>query len=544
MKKLNYFSFFKFKKALPLLITFTIINSLWSSVLIVFINNKISGKTLPFFNDYDWLVYMFFIITSFIITFLFKGYMIKVALNFAKTITLEVINGLRLSSYESYLHLGEERIRTAMKDIDVLESLPEVFIAILNAVIMLLVTLIYMFWIYPQGAVFIILIIIILCLVFLYRNKSIEKNLEEERDLADAFMRNYNDFLHGFKKIKMSSKRSDSMFYNYMVKNRDESIRLSVKAKLGALGNDLFGEYSFYFVIGVILFVLPMIFGVNQEVISGFIVVVLFLMGPIAILISHIETLIGYKIAIERLNNLVEVTILKNKLDHINNEMNPSEINPFKKLVIKDVSYKYVDKNKSITFELKPINLEIKKGEVIFISGGNGSGKSTFINLLSGLYTPSSGKILFNGIEITKNNRGDYRDMISPIFSDNHLFSENYDNFDLLSSNNELNNLLKEMLLDNVIKLDPTKNKIYQELSSGQRKRILLVFSILESKDIFIFDEWAAEQDPEFRKYFYENIIPNLKNKGKTVIAITHDDAYYKFSDRLIKFNYGTILDN
>ncbi|GGX34306.1 cyclic peptide export ABC transporter [Aquimarina muelleri] len=541
MKKITFLSFFKFKLALPLLALFAIIHSLWSSTLIIIINNKIAGTSLPFLSDYDWIIYIFFIITSFFFTYFFKGYMIKVTLNFGKEMMLKIINKLRISDYESYLRLGEARVRTAMNDIGFLESLPEVFIAFLNAVIMILVTVGYMFWLYPQGALLIVALIIILCFVFLYRNKIIEKNMDKERDLDDSFMRNYNDFLHGFNKIKMSTKRSDSMFFDHITKNRNEAINLSIKSELAALGNNLTGEYSFYFLIGIILFVMPVVFGVDQGVIAGFMVAILFLIGPIGNIINLMKTLIGYKIAFSRLNEFNEITT--GNFDYQDLQATPNQLGDFKKLSINNLSYQYVDEKESVIFELQPINLEIQKGEVIFIYGGNGSGKSTFINLLSGLYIPKSGEMLFNDVLITNNNRSDYRDMLSCIFSDNYLFTENYDNFDLLPSNEQLNELLKEMALDKIIKQDITENKIFQNLSSGQKKRLALIYSVLEDKDIFIFDEWAAEQDPDFRKYFYKNIIPDLKSKGKTVIAITHDDAYYKSCDRLIKFNYGKMLE-
>ena len=81
-----------------------------------------------------------------------------------------------------------------------------------------------------------------------------------------------------------------------------------------------------------------------------------------------------------------------------------------------------------------------------------------------------------------------------------------------------------------------------RELSTGQRKRLALIVSILEDKAIFLFDEVAADQDPVFRKYFYETIIPNLKSEGKTVIAVTHDDKYFSVADRVLKMDYGKLV--
>jgi cyclic peptide transporter len=541
MEKLTFMSLFKSKLILPILALFAIINTLWSSSLLVIINNKISGAPLPFLNEYDREIYLFFVVIFFLLTYYFKAYMIRMTSNLSNDMTLKTIDKLRSANYESYLRLGEARVRTSMEDIAVLTSLPEVVIVLFNAVIMIFVTIGYIFWICPKGAILIVFLIIILYFLFLYRNKLIEKNMDTKRDLDNIFMQNYNDFLHGFNKIKMSTKRSNVIYFDHITKNRDKAIKLTIKYELAGLFNNLTGEFSFYFIIGIILFMMPIIFSIDKTVISGFIIAFLFLMGPLGTLIGHMNDIIHYKIAFGRLNEFNEMTT--SNLKHENISVIPNIKEDFENLIIRDVSYQYVDEKGIIIFELKPINLKIQKGEIIFISGGNGSGKSTFVNLLTGLYIPNSGEIFFNQILITDDNRAAYRDMISCIFSDNYLFSDNYDNFNLLSSNESLSELLKKLDLDKVIRHDEENNKIFQTLSTGQKKRLALIYSVLEDKDIFIFDEWAAEQDPDFRKYFYETVIPDLKSKGKTIIAITHDDGYYKFCDRLIRFNYGEILE-
>ncbi|MFD2943345.1 cyclic peptide export ABC transporter [Flavobacterium notoginsengisoli] len=533
----------KFTLAIPLVILFALINGLWSSSLLMIVSNKVAGTPLPYFNDRDWLVFLFFLLTSFLLTYFFKSYMIKVTLSFGKELTLQLINKLRLSNYESYLRIGEARVRTAMNDVGTLETLPEVLVIFFNAIIMMVAGVGYMFWLYPKGAISILIIMVVLGFIYVYRNEHIEKNMDAERDLDDGFMQNYNDFLHGFNKIKMSSKRSDSIFFNYIVKNRDQAVKLSIKSESAALGNDLIGEYSFYVVIGATLFVMPMLFVIDKAVMSGFMVTLLFLIGPINIFINLMKSIIRYKIAFARINEFnVMVHDNMNESDQFSKSAS-NNLLAFEELNIKELGYYHLTEKGSVSFELKPVNLKIRKGEIIFISGGNGSGKSTFINLLSGLFVPRSGEIFYNDLLITDENRSDYRDKISCIFSDNYLFTENYDSFNLLPSNAQLAELLKKMELDGVIRQDITHNRIYQNLSSGQQKRLALVYSVLEDNDIFIFDEWAAEQDPAFRKYFYENIIPDLKKKGKTIIAITHDDAYYRFCDRLLKFNYGKIVD-
>jgi len=543
LEKLTLYSFFKFKLALPMLAIFTIISSLWSTALISIINNKISGAPLPLLEGYDWQVFTFFAVSSLIFTYFFKMHIIKITLNFGKDIMLKIINRLRLSDYESYLRLGEARIRTAMEDIGTLEEIPETFISLLNALIMSIVTIAYMFFLYPPGALMIIGLVIVLSAVYMYRSAIIEKSMDEERDLDDDFMNNYNDFVHGFNKIKMSTKRSNSLFYNFMKKNRENSVKLMVRSQKASLGNEVTGEFSFNLLIATIIFIMPVIFTVEKQVISGFMFAVLFLIGPISMLITMIPSVIAFNVAISRLNEFTEITTSKFNYEKLPKD-SVNTLETFDKLTVNDVTYEYLNEEEGkVSFKLEPIDLEINRGDVIFIYGGNGSGKSTFINILSGLCIQKSGDMYYNDTLITNENRLHYRDKLSCVFSNNYLFTENYDGFDLTESNTKFQDLLKEMKLDTVIVQDEDKNKVHQDLSSGQKKRLALIYTLLEDKDIFIFDEWAAEQDPEFRKYFYENIIPSLKRNGKTVIAITHDDAYYHLCDRLIKFSYGQMKE-
>jgi len=80
-------------------------------------------------------------------------------------------------------------------------------------------------------------------------------------------------------------------------------------------------------------------------------------------------------------------------------------------------------------------------------------------------------------------------------------------------------------------------------LSTGQRKRLALISSLLEDRPIVMFDEWAADQDPHFRKHFYEDIIPSLRASGKTILAVSHDDNYWHVADRVLKMEYGQFVE-
>ena len=79
------------------------------------------------------------------------------------------------------------------------------------------------------------------------------------------------------------------------------------------------------------------------------------------------------------------------------------------------------------------------------------------------------------------------------------------------------------------------------DLSTGQRKRLAIIAAILEEKPILVLDEWAADQDPYFRKKFYTELLPLIKDMGHSIIAVTHDDKYYSYADKLYKMEYGRL---
>ncbi|MCB1035646.1 MAG: cyclic peptide export ABC transporter, partial [Acidobacteria bacterium] len=77
-----------------------------------------------------------------------------------------------------------------------------------------------------------------------------------------------------------------------------------------------------------------------------------------------------------------------------------------------------------------------------------------------------------------------------------------------------------------------------------QRKRLALVTALLEDRPVYLFDEWAADQDPEFKEVFYHQLLPELKARGKTAIVISHDDRYYDVADRVVKLDTGRVVSD
>jgi putative ATP-binding cassette transporter len=206
------------------------------------------------------------------------------------------------------------------------------------------------------------------------------------------------------------------------------------------------------------------------------------------------------------------------------------------------VTHAYYQEREDNNFTLGPINLVIEPGELIFLVGGNGSGKTTIAKLLTGLYSPDSGMLYLDQRPVTDENRNDYRQLFSAVFSDFYVFGQLL-GIDAATADARAHEYLTRLQLEHKVSI---REGILSttDLSQGQRKRLALLTAYLEDRPIYLFDEWAADQDPLFKEVFYLRLLPELKARGKTVIVITHDDRYYYVADRIIKLDYGKLVSD
>jgi len=214
----------------------------------------------------------------------------------------------------------------------------------------------------------------------------------------------------------------------------------------------------------------------------------------------------------------------------------------FDEIEMRKISFRYVDRFSEAAFKIGPIDFTLRPGELVFITGGNGSGKSTFLRVLAGLYPPDSGEIILDGKHITDANRDEYRALMSAIFFDYHLFRRLYGVPD--AEPGEVDRLLNLFRLADKTGLVDGEFRTL-ELSGGQRRRLALIVSLLEKRPILLLDEWTAEQDPEFRRKFYDELLPDLMKAGATVVVITHDDRYLdelNLPARRIRMDEGRIV--
>jgi putative pyoverdin transport system ATP-binding/permease protein len=355
------------------------------------------------------------------------------------------------------------------------------------------------------------------------------------------FVHGFGDLLDGFKELKMNSAKFDDFFDNRLEPLAIKAKEFRTEAGLVLNRSVLLAAAALFIVLAALVFLLPVLSPSEAPKIVKLTTFVVFIFGPLGQVVGFYPFLneaIASIREIERVEQLLDSAHEHGLTDPVSEAGSPLS---FDKLLCTGLAFSYRDERGQSSFSLEPLDFELSKGEMVFISGGNGSGKSTFLKVLAGLYQPASGSITVNNVPIGRDNRQNYRNLFSSIFSDFHLFDRIYGikevDYDRLHSLLDLADLShKTSIVDGQITT--------VDLSSGQRKRLALVLSLLEDKPILLLDEWAAEQDPQFRRKFYREILPELKQQKKTVVAVTHDDDQYDVADRVLKMQYGNFVQS
>lgn len=516
------------------------LNSLFYSSILVIINKSIGQEKLPYFSDYMYAVFVLAVLGSYLTARILQTYMIKSSRNMMFDLEISLLRRLRMSEFQAFHKLGQEKIYAAFADTRILSSVPQVFMAILNSAIIVICGLVYSFYVSQWGGVMIVLLMFFLLTLYLIKNNIIEKDLQIIRNLQNDYFRYLRDFIFGFRELKMSVVRSNNIFHKYLGRNRKSGTDLSIKTDIMYMNNELVGDMSWYIVIGIILFAFPTILRLTPSQHVTFVISILYLMRPVSVLISAVPNITRMQIAVERINDLynnVKISVEEKKI-----EPDKRFEQPFESLCLKNVGYQYPSEIPGDTFSVGPLDFKLSRGELIFMVGGNGSGKSTFINLIIGLFEPTYGSIYFNNEIVSPDNYQEYRNSFSVVFADPHLDSENYCDVPL-SADAQLDEYKERLGLNGVLKINDN-NWINLNLSKGQQKRACMLCALMENKDILILDEWASEQDPHFRAYFYNKMLPQFIAEGKTVIAVTHDDTYFSCADRIVKMEYGKIKED
>lgn len=355
------------------------------------------------------------------------------------------------------------------------------------------------------------------------------------REIMDSLIRDVRALTEGTKELKMHRRRRAD-FLQHMENTAEDFRRENRAGYVVFSAASSWGQAIFFVVLGLLVLLLPRFQPMDSRILIGFTVILFQMMVPLEVLMNALPGL-GRALASARAVDEMGFS-LEAEIKEREGETELPAVD-WGRLELANVTHRYRRENEEESFLLGPIDLVFEPGELVFLVGGNGSGKTTLAKLLLGLYAPEAGEVRLGGRTIDDGNREEYREHFSAVFSDFFVF-ETLLGLDAGALDDEARKYLTRLHLQQKVQVkDGALSTI--ELSQGQRKRLALLTAYLENRPIYLFDEWAADQDPIFKEIFYLELLPELKARGKTVFVISHDDHYFHVADRVLKLDYGKL---
>lgn len=509
-----------------------------SFLIFSFISSAVGVLTLVFINDYllkntQNIPILYFI--ALLIVFFLSSTIVELGLsvfgqNFIFKMQRRVVKQILDTPLLKVAKVGKARILASLGS-DVrnisfgLLRLPD----FLQSSILILCTSAYLCYLSPQIFTLCAIWIIVVFTINNFLMMKVYAYFRKARENDDALQNNYQNILDGHKELLINRYRAKLYYEDEFESNARSKKKNST---LGNLFNNLssnFTNVALLALVGVEFYLALEFKWASVAEATTIALSILFLRTPLVSMIGSFPTLLLAKIALDKIAKL-ELDDYKEHFENTN------FIKDWRQISFKNTSFSYDD-----NFHLNPVNLDLKKGELIFLIGKNGSGKSTFCMLLTGLFKPSKGEIFVDDMKIDDDNLDIYRSLVSAVFSDFHLFTKTLAK-EKFADEEKIASWLEFLELKGKTRVEDHE-LVLTKLSTGQKKRLAMLIALLEERDILVLDEWAADQDPVFRRFFYKKLLPLLKEQGKTIFAITHDDAYFDSADRIFLAEGGNISE-
>ena len=351
------------------------------------------------------------------------------------------------------------------------------------------------------------------------------------RESEDKLYHDYQTVLEGRKELTLNRERAEYVFNQLYLPDAREYRHHIIRADTFHLSAVNWSNIMMLGAIGLVFWMANSLGWANTAVAATYSLTLLFLRTPLLSAVGALPTLLSAQVAFNKLNTF---SLAPYRADFPQPEPHPH----WQTLELRDVCFHYPDNS----FAVGPINLTLQRGELVFLIGGNGSGKSTLAMLLTGLYQPASGQILLDGQPLAADKPEDYRKLFSAVFTDVWLFDRLLGPGGKAADSALVDQWMAYLKMTHKLQLDNGRI-VDLKLSKGQKKRVALLLALAEERDIILLDEWAADQDPHFRREFYQQLLPLLQQMGKTVFAISHDDHYFQHADRLLEMRSGQLTE-
>lgn len=447
-----------------------------------------------------------------------------------------ICDKVRDSELRAVEALGRGRLLTTIgQETNQLAQAFPVLVSASQSVVLLPLSMLYIAWLSPAAFLVVLGVTAIALVFFSLRRRRLRRDMATVNAQEAAMLDAVSHVTDGFQEVRLNADRNDALYghFNVIVGRLETTV-----AGIGRNWSEMlmFGNAFLYVLVGVVVLILPFFFSGFSDAVYKIAAIAIFCAGPITSLTSAAPLL-------DRANiGLQNVLDLEQELDTgvVPEITEPTHrFDDFRTIVLDRVAFQFLPWWQSGGFRVGPLELTLKRGEMLFLIGGNGGGKSTTLKLLCGLYEPSEGDIRVDGVAVTRECLQSYREIFSCIFTDFHLFPRLYGLEEV--DPDVVTALLARMKLSHKVSFADGAFST-QSLSTGERKRLAMVVVLLEDRPVLIFDEWAADQDAGFRHLFYTELLPDLQKQGKTIIAVTHDDRYWSCADRRIKLDLGQIV--
>jgi putative ATP-binding cassette transporter len=456
------------------------------------------------------------------------------------SVRLRLADKIRRSDLLTLESIGEADIHSRIsRDTAAISQAARPLFAAAQGAIMIVCIVAYMAFVSPVAMLLCVILIAAGAGKYFKDRAAYDQGLQDASKQEDELFESLDGLLKGFKELRINKLKSDDVFEEFQsTATRVRDVRGRVMILFS--NNIIFIEMFFVLLLGAVAFVLPVIATSFVGTATKIVAAILFFFGPLTNVVVMIPLLSQVNVTVENLRRL-EAMLDGALAKSAGQEASPLvDMSSFHAIRFEGVSFTYRDPDGNATFQAGPIDGEVRRGEILFLVGGNGSGKTTFLKLFTALYWPAEGAIRVDDVAIGPANIQSYRNLFSAIFSDFHLFDKLHGLSD--AAPERVNALLQLMEISDKTAF---RNGRFTNthLSTGQRKRLALIVSYLEDKPVYVFDEVAADQDPQFRRYFYETMLPELRNTGKTVVVVSHDDRYFHVGDRVLEMDYGKLID-
>jgi putative pyoverdin transport system ATP-binding/permease protein len=526
------------------LILLSAVPSITNASIIFIINLFIGNDSLsaPFMAFYFALnVYLFAYTTKKV-----KVWSLIISENVTADLNGKIISEVFLSGFERFEKKQKGSLFMVLGDyVNQISNFSSNLVALYTNLLTVLAVMIYLLFSNAAGAVIVFSVVAVILSLHYFMGLKTAVFFNNAAKVRSQYMNRLLGVVNGFKELSLHELKR-RLYRQEVQQLSADYTALNHAAAKKYINRVMISDMAFIVSIGFTCFAFPVIFGTSKQQLVGYVLAALFLWGPINVIIRAIPEIVSVKTSLRRIRQFISNDISNGSNISLGTarvqipDVKPEAASVTGKLIdrieARDIYFEYESDEKSgEQYYIGPVDFSAKRGEITFLIGGNGSGKTTLAKLLCGLYTPQDGVVLVDGKTPPKGQLGEY---FSVIFSDFHLFRKVYTDRDV--SPEEFDKLAGTMKLDGKVSFTEREFSTI-DLSRGQSKRLAIIQCMMEDRPVLLLDECAADQDPEFKIYFYRHLLPALRDMGKILIVITHDDVFFDVADKIYKMDSGKI---